>query len=50
MVFRLTQSAQKRWNRIRGFEHMADVVRGVQFVNGVKAVNNAQDNADRMVA
>ena len=50
MVFRLTQSAQKRWNRIRGFEHMADVVRGVQFVNGVKAVNNDQDNADRMVA
>lgn len=50
MVFRLVQSAQKRWNRIRGFEHMADVIRGVPFVNGVKAVNNIQDNADRMVA
>ena len=34
MVFKLVESAQKRWRRLRGFKHLADVVRGVQFVNG----------------
>ena len=50
MVFKLTQSAQKRWHRIRGFEYMADVVRGVKFVNGVKAESDLQNEVNRMVA
>lgn len=35
MVFRLSLSAQKRWRRLRGFKHLAEVVRGVQFHNGI---------------
>lgn len=35
MVFRLSLSAQKRWRRLRGFKHLADVIRGVQFQNGI---------------
>lgn len=34
MVFKLTESAQKRWQRLRGFDLLADVVRGVRFING----------------
>ena len=41
MVFKLSLSAQKRWRRLRGFHYLAEVVRGVQFVNGVKSSTNA---------
>jgi putative transposase len=36
MVFKLSESAQKRWNRLRGFNYLADVIRGIKFVNGKK--------------
>ncbi len=36
MVFKLTESAQKRWNRLRGFEHLGELVKGVKFVDGIK--------------
>ena len=35
-VFKLVQSAQKRWRRIRGFKSLGDVIKGVQFKNGVR--------------
>jgi len=34
MVFKLGQSAQKRWRRLRGFKLLAEVIRGVQFKDG----------------
>ncbi len=34
MVFKLGQSAQKRWRKLRGFRLLAEVIRGVQFKNG----------------
>ena len=34
MVFKLCQSAQKRWRRLQGYKRIADVVRGVQFIDG----------------
>jgi len=40
MVFQLGQSAQKRWRRLRGFKHLADVICGVKFENGVRADTN----------
>ena len=36
MVFKLCQSAEQRWRRLRGYKHLADVIRGVQFVDGVR--------------
>ena len=35
-VFKLVQSAQKRWHRIRGFKSLGDVIEGVQFKDGVR--------------
>jgi transposase-like protein len=37
MVFKLGQSAEKRWQRLRGFKLLGEVIRGVKFVNGEKA-------------
>jgi putative transposase len=36
----LGQSAIKRWRRLRGFKHLADVIRGVKFENGVRVDTN----------
>jgi len=34
MVFKLCQSAEKRWRRLQGYKRIAEVVRGVQFADG----------------
>jgi len=36
LVFKLAMSAEKNWRRLRGFEYLADVARGVKFVDGVR--------------
>lgn len=36
MMFKLGQCAEKSWRRLRGFTHLADVIQGVDFVNGIK--------------
>jgi putative transposase len=40
MVFKLCQSAQKRWIRLYGLERLAEVIRGVNFVNGESQITN----------
>ena len=35
MVFKLLESAQKRWKKLRGPNRVAEVIRGVDFVNGI---------------
>lgn len=34
MTFKLMQSAEKHWNRLRGFHHLANVIRGIPFKDG----------------
>ena len=34
MTFKLMQSAEKRWIKIRGFHHLDNVIRGVKFKDG----------------
>jgi transposase-like protein len=41
MVFKLMQSAQKRWRLLNGAEHLPDVLAGIPFKDGVKAQVNA---------
>uniref|UniRef100_A0A1S7LLT5 Mutator family transposase n=1 Tax=Magnetococcus massalia (strain MO-1) TaxID=451514 RepID=A0A1S7LLT5_MAGMO len=36
LVYKLGTSAQKRWQRLRGFKLLADVIQGVKFTNGEK--------------
>lgn len=35
-VFKLVQSAQKRWHRIRGFKSLGDIIEGVLFKDGIR--------------
>ena len=36
MMFKLGQCAQKKWNRLRGFDYLAKVVTGIKFKDGVE--------------
>lgn len=38
LVFKLMKSAQKQWLRIRGFKRLAEVIEGVKFKDGIRAV------------
>lgn len=46
MVFKLLQSAQKRWKRIKGFDQLKLVVDNVQFRDGERV----DDQSDRSAA
>ena len=36
MMFKLAQCAETSWRKLRGFAHLADVIEGVDFINGIK--------------
>ncbi len=36
LVFKLTMSAQKRWQRLRGFKQLSEVIKDVKFVDGIR--------------
>lgn len=38
MVFKLARSAEKRWRRLNGHDLIPDVLRGVQFIDGIRKV------------
>lgn len=40
MAFKLMQSAQKNWIRLRGFHHLDNVIKGVKFVDGKMDIKN----------
>jgi len=50
MVFKLAQSAEKHWRKIRGFKLLADVIDGVIFINGERKETESLDSEDRISA
>ncbi len=36
MVFKLAQAAERKWRKLDGYELVGDVIRGVQFKDGIK--------------
>jgi len=42
MMFKLGQCAQKRWNRLRGFDQLAKVIEGVKFRDGIEVTKADQ--------
>jgi len=50
LVFKLVQSAQKRWLRIRGFKCLAEVIEAVKFKDGIRADQQPDSNASKNVA
>ncbi len=43
-VYKLGMSAEKRWRRIQGFDHLAKVIDGVKFKDGVEVNSEADDS------
>jgi len=52
MVYKLGMSAQTRWRKLKGFNRLADVIRGVKFQEGVQldAEQNTEEKASVDVA
>lgn len=48
MVYKLGQSAQKRWRQLKGFRLLAEVIRGVQFKDGerIESIEEGELNRD----
>ncbi|MCA1606464.1 MAG: IS256 family transposase, partial [Acidobacteria bacterium] len=44
MVFKLTKSAEQRWRKLKGAAHLAQVIKGVRFKDGL------QEEAQRIAA
>lgn len=42
MTYKLMRSAEAKWRRLRGFTLLADVVKDVRFINGVKEMEAHQ--------
>jgi putative transposase len=45
MVLRLCQCAEKKWRRLDGADHLAAVIHGIRFVDGLKNTNAEQTQA-----
>ena len=46
MVFKLVESAAKRWHRLRGYHQLPDVLNGVVFQDGVRVVATGQQSLE----
>lgn len=44
MIYKLSMSAEKNWYRLRGFEWLAKVIRGVKFRDGIEEQNVTRIN------
>lgn len=42
MMFKLGLCAEENWRRLRGFDHLAKVIKGVQFKDGIEVLDNDQ--------
>ena len=49
MVYKLGQSAQKRWRKLRGFKLLAEIIRGGQFKDGERIVSIEEGELDSAV-
>ncbi len=45
LIYKLGMCAEKRWNRIRGFEHLAKVITGVKFSDGIEVTGSREEAA-----
>ena len=46
MVYKLGMSAQNRWRKLRGFHHLAKVIQGVKFQDGVQVDRTPTNNKE----
>lgn len=44
MTFKLIETAQKRWRKLRGYRLLADVIRGVKFKDGERVIEEVEQS------
>lgn len=50
LVFKLVQSAQKHWRKIRGFKRLGELIEGVQFQDGIRVEKRDHLNQSKNAA
>jgi putative transposase len=40
MIFKLAQSAETSWHRLRGYNQLPKIIMGVKFNNGIEVVRS----------
>jgi transposase-like protein len=50
LVFRLGLSAEKHWIKLRGFQRLGQIIRGVKFSDGTPVVTDGENVEDRMIS
>jgi hypothetical protein len=45
MIFKLAQSAEKRWQRINGYKLLGEIIRGVVFKDGLPVTEQSGRDA-----
>lgn len=45
MLFKLAQSAEKGWRKLRGHQHIPDLIQGIRFIDGVNEHHVKQQDA-----
>lgn len=45
LVFQLALAAERSWLRLRGFDRLPDVVKGIKFQDGIAVLDEANDSA-----
>ena len=46
MMFKLGQCAEKKWNRLRGFDYLTKVIQGVPFKDGIEQTINRSNQTE----
>ncbi len=49
MVFKLAQSAEKSWYRLKGFKLLADVITGVKFKDGIRITQDQTEEVKELI-
>jgi len=44
MMFKLSQCAEKRWRRLRGFNDLAKVIEGIKFKDGIEIIKTTESD------
>lgn len=50
MIFKLGMGAERGWKRLRGFEHLAKVIRGVKFRDGIEVQQRVRKADDQTLS
>ena len=50
LVFRLGLNADKHWIKLRGFQRLGQVIRGVKFSDGTPVVTDEHQVEDGMIS